>query len=732
MSAFTSAARRRAAPWVALGLILVATVTVYRGVIGNGFVLDDFHVVRDNPSVRSLAFAGRWFTVPDAVSSFRESRNYRPVLVASYAADYALWGGQPQGFHATNLGIHAGVVLLTFLLARRLWSGDDVTGLCAAGVVALHPINAEAVNYITARSSSLMTLFVLAAVWAYDRGSGAGTGDREGVRNRLWQFAAYVLGGAALGTKEVAVVLPVLIIAWDRVRHDEAESWGAILRRSVPWWGLVAIYLSVRLWVLPAGVTTAINGAVTAAQNALFALKVYLLSLGFWLWPTNLAVDHAWPITIGGGEAALLIGGSAIAVLGTIGAARFSRRIGWCLVWFWAAIAPVGALPFVSRLTLYQDNRVYLSGIALAWLVARVMWRVSYIQGLSRVPRAAWLVGLIGCALVAARVDARRTQVWTDDAHLWEDVMTKYPDSVLAYNAKAVQFINDGRLDEARQALERALRLVPGYSGAQENLGIVFSRLGDTERAVALLESALKINPNLTAVAIDLARIYEQMGRTDRAFEVYEHLLESDPEMTVALARSGLLLERKGRYEEAAERYRNALAVDPNDDQTRGALGGVLVRLERWAEAHTMFDVLVKRHPDFYPTRFKLGVSLDELGRYEEALEAYRAAAALRPDDPDLHFRIAVIYSKRGRWAEASAEYERTLERDSRHFPSHMNLALVAERLGDDAGAVTHYRAFMATAPAEAAYDAPRAQAREAILRLGRGSIALGRAGEGR
>ncbi len=722
MSGMLATARRLPPAWLALVAILVVTCMAYRGVIGHDFVLDDIHTVRDNPSVRSLAFAGRWFTSPDAVSSFRESRNYRPVLVASYAADYALWGGQPRGFHATNLGIHAGVVVLTFLLARRLW-GDGVTALCAAGVIALHPINAETVNYITARSSSLMTLFVLAAVWAHDHGLEAGTGDREGGRDRRWRFAAYGLGGAALGTKEVAVVLPVLIIAWDRARHDGAESWGATLRRSLPWWGLVAIYLSVRLWVLPVGVTVAINGAVTAAQNELFALKVYLSSLGFWLWPTNLAVDHAWPIMIEGGEAALLIGGSAIAVLGTLAAARFSRRIGWCLVWFWAAIAPVGALPFVSRLTLYQDNRVYLSGIALAWLVARAVGRVSRIQGSSRVPRAAWLVGLIGCALIAARVDAGRTHVWSDDAHLWEDVLTKYPNSVLAYNAKAVQFIDEGRLDKAQQALEHALRLVPGYAAAQENLGIVFSRLGDTERAVALFESALKINPNLTAVSIDLARIYEQMGRADQASEVYERLLKNDPEMTVALARSGLLLEGKGRFEEAAERYRKVLAIDWNDDQARAALGGVLLRLERWAEALAVFEALAARHADSYPVRFNLGAALDGLGRLDEALAAYRAAAALRPDDPDPSFRIAVMYSKRGRWADAASEYEQVLARDPAHLFSHMNLALVAEQMGDLNRAVEHYRVVLSAAPDEPRYAASRARAREVIARLRQGIV---------
>ena len=90
------------ARWWKVLLILVVTVVAYRGVIANGFVMDDHHTVTDNPSVRSLTEAGSWFTSPYAVSQDRDKTTYRPVAVASYALDHALWGEGPAGFHATN------------------------------------------------------------------------------------------------------------------------------------------------------------------------------------------------------------------------------------------------------------------------------------------------------------------------------------------------------------------------------------------------------------------------------------------------------------------------------------------------------------------------------------------------------------------------------------------------------------------------------------------------------
>lgn len=720
MSGVLATARRFPPAWPALLAILVVTCVAYRGVIDNGFVFDDLATVRDNPAVASLARAGNWFTSPYAVSRGRDQANYRPVAVAGYAIDRALWGEGPAGFHATNLAIHSVVVILVFVLARRLW-GDDRAGVVAAGVFALHPINAEAVNYITARSSSLMTLFVLAAVWAHDVATHSDLRQRAfaKVRHGLRLVLPYGLGLAALGTKEAAVVLPVLIIAWDRACGDGREPWGATLRRSLPWWVLAGVFLAARTWITWDGSATALRGdGATTAQALLFGVKIFLASLGHWLWPTALAVDHGWPITIGTTEGVLLVAGAAGVFLATLWAARMDRSLGWCLAWFWAGLAPLGALPFVSRLTLYQDHRVYLSGVALAWLAGRLaVLALRRWEGV-RFTRPVLGVLVLGLGVSAVLADVRQTAVWVDPIHLWNDVLAKYPDSIMALDTQGVLSLQDGKLDDAQRAFERVIELVPGFSAAHYGLGVVFSRRGNWEQAAASLESALALEPKDRDAALLLAKSHEQRGQPDRALDRYQQIVDQDPSAAVAWARSGLLLERAGRLEDAAERYRTVLALDRNDDQARAALGGVLLRLERWAEAREVFEVLAARHADSYPMRVNLGAALDGSGRLDEALAAYRAAAVLRPDDPEPHFRIAVMYSRRGRWADAASEYERVLARDPAHLSSHMNLALVAERLGDVARAAVHYRAFLATAPSDAVYDAPRVQAREALARL--------------
>jgi tetratricopeptide (TPR) repeat protein len=706
--------------WMLLGLVLATMIATYRSVAENGFVLDDAHAVAGNPSIASLALAGRWFTSPYAASALREHAGYRPILVASYALDHALWGGGPAGYHRTNLIVHAGVVVLVFVLARRLWR-DGTAALAATTVMALHPINAEAVNYIAARSSSLTAFFLLAAVWAYDaaiRDDGAPSGAWERFKRAGRFGAALTAGLLALATKEAAAILPLLILAWDRARFGDRTPWRASVIRSLPFWAVMAAFLVVRSVVIGQR-PLALDGGFSI-QTALFALKIVLSSFGHWVWPAGLAVDHGWSWTIGSAEAALLWAGAGGAVVATAVVFRRDRQIGWCLAWFWLALLPVTALPMVSRVTLYQDHRVYLAGIGLSWAVGRVF--AAGIRALSgRAMRAALAVAAVGLIVAAVRADVARSTVWVDELRLWEDVLAKYPESVVARNSRGFLFLNAGRLDEAQRDFEATLRLVPGSSEARKNLGLVYAERGEIDRAIRELQAALAASPRSPGILLELGLVYERAGLWDSAIGAFAQVLDVDPGEALALKGLARGWEREQRFEEAARGYRQALVMDPRDDGSWMALGGILVRLDRWRDAREAFEAVLSHHPHHSQARFNLGVALDGLGDHRGAADAYREAAAGQPHNAEILLRIGTMHARYGRWADAEEAYEQVLARDPRHVLSHFNLGQVAERLGDRGRAVSHYRVVAASGKADPDPAALRAEAQRAIDRLERG-----------
>ena len=76
---------------------------------------------------------------------------FRPLLVTSFALNYA-WGGyEVGGYHVVNVLIHAAGGCLLWALVRTMGGGRR-TALFAGLLFALHPLASEPVNYISARS----------------------------------------------------------------------------------------------------------------------------------------------------------------------------------------------------------------------------------------------------------------------------------------------------------------------------------------------------------------------------------------------------------------------------------------------------------------------------------------------------------------------------------------------------------------------------------------------------
>ena len=85
---------------------------------------------------------------------------YRPLLLVSYALNYAISGYRAEGFRVLNIVIHGLCSLLIALLAEALL-GNRRDGWIAGLFFAVHPLASESVNYISSRSESLAACFYL-------------------------------------------------------------------------------------------------------------------------------------------------------------------------------------------------------------------------------------------------------------------------------------------------------------------------------------------------------------------------------------------------------------------------------------------------------------------------------------------------------------------------------------------------------------------------------------------
>jgi hypothetical protein len=236
--------------WLRLAVLVLvlAGVAAYANSLWGPFIFDDRVAIQENSSIRDLGALGRVLGplqpgVPQA---------NRPVLNLTFALNYALGGLNVVGYHATNLLIHILAAVTLFGVCRRTFLQPALRprwgtlalplAFMAALLWELHPLQTEAVTYITQRSESLMGLLYLFTLYAAIRAAGA-------ARSSGWSLAAVGACAAGMATKEVMVSAPIMVLLYDRALL--AGSFRGALRRR---WGLYAglaatwLVLALILW----------------------------------------------------------------------------------------------------------------------------------------------------------------------------------------------------------------------------------------------------------------------------------------------------------------------------------------------------------------------------------------------------------------------------------------------------------------------------------------------------
>lgn len=117
------------------------------------------------------------------------------------------------------------------------------------------------------------------------------------------------------------------------------------------------------------------------------------------------------------------------------------------------------------------------------------------------------------------------------------------------------ELLQDNRVHEAKEELERALHLQPRDAKGQDLLAVVYFRLGLYPRAIHIYEQLRRKNTTDTALLLNLALCYLKTGQPQLARRDLEQLLGLNPTHTRAWGYLGLACERMGDLVQAERAF---------------------------------------------------------------------------------------------------------------------------------------------------------------------------------
>jgi predicted O-linked N-acetylglucosamine transferase (SPINDLY family) len=95
------------------------------------------------------------------------------------------------------------------------------------------------------------------------------------------------------------------------------------------------------------------------------------------------------------------------------------------------------------------------------------------------------------------------------------------------------------------------------------NIGVVFARLGENDKAATAYGNALALRPDLHVAAINLGLVLEMAGRPEQALATWQRATQSDEARVALQIQQGRLLEKLGRFEDAEKLLHRVLVTDP-------------------------------------------------------------------------------------------------------------------------------------------------------------------------
>jgi tetratricopeptide (TPR) repeat protein len=543
---------------------------LYAAALDAPFYYDDYQNIVDNPRVRWTEVSADKVLATALVAPTK-----RPVANLSFALSYRATGPEPAGFRAVNVLIHVACAIAVALLARALLvqlprppSPRDTSAMALfAGLLFVaHPLQIQSVTYVVQRMNALAGLFYVCALLAWLRGRVRPPGS---ARMGWWSLAA-ALGALSLGSKEMAVTLPVAIwlIEWFFLRDLRRFALRSALFAGVPLIGL-AIWLYAA--VLPEIGLGYQGRAFGAVERLLTELRVVNFYAGLALLPLpsrlNLLHDFALSRSLVDPITTLL---SALSLLGSFGlAAYWARRAplaSFAILWFWLHLFVES---FGLPLALAYEHRTYLP---LAGPAMAAGWALFALSGGSRRRALALGLGAVASLGLATLV---RNHVWDDELRLWADVAAKSPGLVAARNNHALALLRAGKHEPAMREFRAALEIDPDDAEAHNNLGNLQLGAGDPNSAIASFQAALRASPGHVGARHNLGIALAEGGNLEGAMQELEAALVRAPQHAQIWNTLGAMRVRLQDLEGAEEAFINAVRLDPGYTEARNNLRSI-------------------------------------------------------------------------------------------------------------------------------------------------------------
>jgi len=667
-------------------ILLISLVCLaYGNTLHHSFHFDDIPSILQKPWIRGLD------KIPDFIFSYSQ----RPMVILSFNINYAISEFKEWSYHVFNITFHLLVVVLIYRLGKLIASqmSEGTTSLVkvptqmpllAASIFAVHPLNTQAVTYISSRSSIMATIIYLVTIILFFEGLYKKV-DQETKTNYVLVVGAAISFGIGFLCKLIVVSLPAILFAYHYyfISNHNLETWLKRQRKWILGVGglLITTFLLKKIYgdgLLRASIVDVTTWDYFRTQLGVIPLEYFRKML----FPFNLTIDTNFQVVKYWRSVVAICGLIILGVFSVVWiklsqVKKQSKKYGpeaFGLIWVLITLSPTSS--FIPLLDMAAEHRTYLPLVGFSIFLSSLLIRLKSFIKKSKEVGASDIssnknmlrvsVVLILLTLTSFLIGTiERNKVWKDEVSLWADAKQKAPFFIRPYNNLGEAYDKIGRYDLAIEEFEAALRLNPNYFFALSNLGNIYGKKKEYGQAISYTQKALQQKPDYAPGYYNLAKALHMTGNPDKAMSSYRLAIKYNPYFEEAFFNLGFLAMERKQFKKAMDNFKSFLKMQP-------------------------------RHPKAH---FGLATSYAMMGKKEEAKQHYENAIAYDPEFLSPYINLANLYMATGNTMEAKNLLKKVLLKNPNLAGVHKNLGLIFMQEKDMNDASEHFKEYLRLMP---------------------------------
>ncbi len=563
----------------AILLFVAVGFGLYANTLHNPMFWDDYANVVDNQFIKDWRYLPDYFSKNLTAGAGGLNNYWRPMLLLVYSLEWHLWQDWVVGYHLVDISFHiANAVFLFFVLFFIFKS--RFLAFSAALIFLVHPLQTEAVTWITGLGDALSAFFIFLGILFYLKFRISGDPPLKS-RSYLLSLIMYIL---ALMSKEIAIIMPAFIFIVDFFFLGQNADKGFSLKEKLkkigkalwPFLVLAGVYIVLRATILNFLDTFNLhleeNIFTLNFHVRLFTfLKVLLIYFGLLFWPFNLHLERSSEIGLADSfnSFPVILGGFIFLGLLVLAFSQFKRFpvLSFGILWFFIGLAPTSNLLVPVNGLLYE-HWLYLPLIGI-FLV--LIWLGKILAGKYNQQKAGVAL-LAGFLIFLSILTVNRNKDWRDPVILYEQILKYSPSNYRATNNLGTVYETRGNYERAEALYQRAIYIDPFKPRTYYNLGSVYLKTGKSDLAVKNFDASISFNPKFYLSYQALAVFYMERGNYKEARRVLENYLRysnSKVDILLSLARIAVM---EGNLAEAMDYLKKASAINPENQVLRSVV----------------------------------------------------------------------------------------------------------------------------------------------------------------